>query len=269
MPIVTAERPRDFVRVEGPQAADYLNRMVSNDVLALEEGDACDALLLTAKGRVIAVLRVLRRGPEDFLLMTEPGLGDVVRSELLRTRFAARCAIESEEHTATVVLGAGATPPPAAVAIPTADYGVPGWEVLDVDLEPTAGPDELERLRIEAGTPLAGRDLDERVLPAEAGLTDRAVSFSKGCYPGQEPVARLHYRGHANRALRVLQIESTELPERDAEIVHEGKRVGRVTSAARADDGVVALGYVRIEVPETAVLGVDGAAARMRAPSRP
>ena len=78
MSIVTAERPRDFVRVEGPQAADYLNRMVSNDVLALGQGDACDALLLTAKARVIAVLRVLRRGPEDFLLLTEPGLGDVV-----------------------------------------------------------------------------------------------------------------------------------------------------------------------------------------------
>ena len=98
----------------------------------------------------------------------------------------------------------------------------------------TAGSDELERLRIEAGTPLAGRDLDERVLPAEAGLTDRAVSFSKGCYPGQEPVARLHYRGHANRALRVLQIEAAELPERDAEIVHEGKTSSVGSRALRA-----------------------------------
>ena len=258
MPIVTAERPRDFVRVEGPQAADYLNRMVSNDVLALEEGDACDALLLTAKGRVIAVLRVLRRGPEDFLLVTEPGLGDVVRSELLRTRFAARCAIESEEHTVTVLLGDSATPPPAAVAIPTADYGVSGWEVLDVDLELTAGPDELERLRIEAGTPLAGRDLDERVLPAEAGLTDSAVSFSKGCYPGQEPVARLHYRGHPNRGLRVLALDG-EPPSAGAELDLDGKVVGRVTSTAPdPEHGLLALAYVRREVPPDADLALAG-----------
>ena len=156
-----------------------------------------------------------------------------------------------------------------AVAIPTDDYGLSGFEVLDAGVAPTIGAEELERLRIEAGTPTAGRDVDERVLPAEAGLTERAVSFTKGCYPGQEPVARLHYRGHANRALRVLSIEGSELPEADAEVVFEGKVVGRVTSAARANGGVVALAYVRTEVPEDAVLGVNGAAARMRAPTRP
>jgi folate-binding protein YgfZ len=269
MSSVTAERPRAFVRVEGPQAADFLNRMVSNDMLALEVGDVCDALLLTAKGRVVATLRVMRRGPDDFLLLTEPGLGDVVRDQLLRARFAARCAIETEAHTSTLVLGEGAAPPPGAIAIPTADYGLPGWEVLDGGLEATIGPDELERMRIEAGTPLAGKDVDDRVLPAEAGLTERAVSFTKGCYPGQEPIARLHYRGHANRALRVLHIDSGEPPEADAEIVYEGRAVGRVTSATRANGGVVALGYVRSEVPEDALLGVNGAAARMRAPTRP
>jgi folate-binding protein YgfZ len=269
MQIVTAERPRDFVRVEGPQAADYLNRMISNDVVALEVGGVCDALLLTAKARVIATLRVLRRGPEDFLLLTEPGLGAVVRDQLLRSRFAARCAIETEVHETAVILGDEVHPSANAVAIPTVDYGLPGFEVLDAGLAPTIGVEELERLRIEAGTPTAGRDVDERVLPAEAGLTERAVSFTKGCYPGQEPVARLHYRGHANRALRVLSIDGSELPEADAEVVFDGKVVGRVTSAARANGGVVALAYVRTEVPEDAALGVNGAAARMRAPTRP
>jgi folate-binding Fe-S cluster repair protein YgfZ len=88
------------------------------------------------------------------------------------------------------------------------------------------------------------------------------VSLTKGCYPGQEPIARLHYRGHANRALRVLALEGDGVPEPDAEIVHAGKTVGRVTSAARGPEGVLVLGYVRIEVPDDAELAIGDAAAR-------
>ena len=88
------------------------------------------------------------------------------------------------------------------------------------------------------------------MLPAEAGLTERAVSFTKGCYPGQEPIARLHYRGRANRGLRVLELDGTELPTYDAELELDGKVVGRVTSAAQDNGSVVALAYVRREVPE-------------------
>ena len=108
---------------------------------------------------------------------------------------------------------------------------------------------ELELLRIRAGTPRFGREIDDRVLPAEAGLDERAVDFEKGCYPGQEPIARQHYRGRVNRTLRVLRIDGEELPEYDAELELEGKVVGRVTSAAPDGDGVVALGYVRGRFP--------------------
>ena len=86
----------------------------------------------------------------------------------------------------------------------------------------------------------------------------RAIDFEKGCYPGQEPVARQHYRGRVNRSLRVVRIEGAELPEYDAELTYEGKAVGRVTSAAREADHVVALGYVRTEVPADAVLDLSG-----------
>ena len=88
-------------------------------------------------------------------------------------------------------------------------------------------------------------------LPAEAGLDRRAVDFEKGCYPGQEPIARQHYRGRVNRTLRVLEIEGEELPEYDAELTFEDKAVGRVTSAAVDGGNVVALAYVRVEVPRT------------------
>jgi tRNA-modifying protein YgfZ len=250
-----AFRPRAYVRVAGPAAEEYLDRMLSNDVAALGPGESCEALLLTAKGRVIAPLVVLRRAADDYLLLTEPELGERVRSELLRSRFATRVDVEPEEHTSHVVFG--------GEGIATAAYGEPAAEVLDADLAPNVGPDELELLRIRAGTAAWGKEIDDRVLPAEAGLTERAVSFTKGCYPGQEPIARLHYRGHANRELRVLSLD--ELPQRDAELVHEGKTVGRITSAARADGGAVALAYVRREVPEDADLTV----ATLTAPKRP
>ena len=123
---VTAySRPRAYVRVSGPEAGDYLQRMVSNDVLA---EPSCEAMLLTAKGRVIAPLVVWRRGDDDFLLLTEPELGETVVAHLTRMRIAANCEIEREEHTSTIVFG-------AADGIPTNDYGVPAVEVLDVDAE--------------------------------------------------------------------------------------------------------------------------------------
>jgi tRNA-modifying protein YgfZ len=237
------------VRVAGPEAAGYLQRMVSNDVEVLEVGGACDALLLTPKARVIATLRIWRRRENDFLLLTEPELGERVLEELRRMRFAAKCEIDPEHHTSTLVFGGDE-------GISNEEYGAPARELLDVDLEPTLGEAELERRRIEAATPRYGRELDDRVLPAEAGLESTHISFSKGCYPGQEPIARLHYRGHVNRRLRVLEVEAAEPGD---EIESEGKIVGRVTSASRG----LALGYVRTAVPADAELRVRGATARL------
>jgi folate-binding protein YgfZ len=248
----SARRDRAYVRVQGPDAVDYLDRMLSNDVPA--EGSA-DALLLTPKARVIAPLLVWRRGEDDVLLLTEPELGEVVRSTLVRMRFAAKCEIELEQHTSTVVLGEGGD----GVGIPNRDYGQPAREVLDSALE---GDADLERLRIEAATPLFGREIDDRVLPAEAGLDERAVSFTKGCYPGQEPIARQHYRGKVNRRLRVLAIDG-EPPEPETPVVFGEKDVGRVTSAVPG----LALAYVRVEVPDDAALAVGGAPARLHWPT--
>ena len=224
--------------------------MLSNDV---SHEPFFDALLLTPKARVIAPLRVWRRGPDDFLLLTEPGLGKVVRSALLRARFAAKVEVEPEQHTSHVVFGDG------VAGIPTFDYGEPAVEVLDSSAAATVDPGELERLRIEAGTPAWGKEVDDRVLPAEAGLVERAVSFTKGCYPGQEPIARLHYRGHVNRRLRVLELEGDDVPPYDAEVTLDGKAVGRITSAVPG----LALGYVRREVPDDAELRVGATPARL------
>src|SRR6478735_4364008 len=109
-----ARRPRAYVRVQGPDAVDYLNRMLSNDV---PDSGSVDALLLTAKARVIAPVLVWRRGDDDVLLLTEPELGEALRAQLTRMRFAAKCEIAAEEHTSTIVFdeyGDG---------IPNRDYG--------------------------------------------------------------------------------------------------------------------------------------------------
>jgi len=218
-----AARPRAFVRVAGADARDYLQRMVSNDVDALGVGGSCLALLLTAKARLIAPVVVWRRGEDDYLLLTEPELGEPVRAHLVRMRLRAQCEIDLEEHESALVFGGDgiATDFPGAV------------EVLDAGIEPTIGDDELELRRIEAGVPRWGRELDDAILPAEAGLDETHISFSKGCYPGQEPIARLHYRGHVNRKLQVVELDDETTVE-------------RVTSTARRPDGsVVALAYVR------------------------
>jgi folate-binding protein YgfZ len=250
MPIVThraAARPRSYVAVRGADVVDFLQRMLSNDVE--QDADVFPALLLTAKGRIVAPLRVWRRAADDFLLLTEPELGDVVRSTLMRARFAARCEVEREEHTSVLVFG-------------VAD-GLPGElpgtvEVLDGDFETTLDHEELERARIETRVPAWGKELDESILPAEAGLDRTHISFTKGCFPGQEPIARLHYRGHANRELRVLDVDGARAGD---EVRFDEKVVGRVTSAVED----LALAYVRTEVPDGAEVDVGG----RRATSRP
>jgi folate-binding protein YgfZ len=236
-----ARFPRAYLRVAGPDAADYLQRMVSNDVEALSVGESCEALLLNAKARVIAPLRIIRRAADDFLLLTEPELGETARAELVRMRFAAKAEIEAEEHESWLVLG--------------------GEEVLD---ERPAGEEvdeeQLERWRIESGIPRWGREIDDRILPAEAGLDETHISFSKGCYPGQEPIARQRYRGKVNRRLRVLETDGAVEPGDD--LLLDGKKVGRITSAVYG----LALGYVRVEVPAGAQLelGAKPGFARLR-----
>jgi folate-binding protein YgfZ len=215
--------------------------MVSNDVAALAPGERSEALLLTPKARLIAPLLVLRRAPDDFLLLTEPELGERVLAELTRMRFAAKCELEREEHISTLVW---------------TDEFARAEELLDDDAAPTVDADELERLRIEAGIPAWGKELDDSILPAEAGLDETHISFTKGCYPGQEPIARLRYRGHVNRRLRVLDVDSAAPGD---EIMAGGKAVGRVTSAVPG----LALGYVRTEVPDDAELDIAGRPARL------
>ena len=244
---------RGYVAVSGPEAGEFLERMVSNEILSLEPGEARQALLLTPKSRIVAPLRVVREEPQSFLLVTDAALAETVASTLLRARFAAKCEIEVKPYRGYLRLGVGE-------GFRNDDYGVEAWESWTEDEREAAPAEELEPLRVEAGTPAWGKELDETILPAEAGLDGTHVSFTKGCYPGQEPIARLHYRGRPNRRLRVLEVEGASPGD---EILLGEKAVGRVTSAVPGR----ALGYVRREVEDDAELRIGGAEARLHLPS--
>lgn len=252
-----ARLDRGYVEVSGPDAEDFLERMLSNEVESLKIGpEARPALLLTPKGRIIAPLRVVRETSDSFLLITDAAaLAEPVAEALRRARFAAKCDIDVIPWEGYVHLGVEHI----SGGLRNRDFGVEAWETFaepGAVQVPVIDAAELEPLRIEAGTPAWGKELDESILPAEAGLDATHVSFTKGCYPGQEPIARLHYRGHANRRLRVLEVDGAEA---GVDITWNGKVVGRVTSAAPGR----ALGYVRTAVPDDAVLDVGGADARL------
>jgi aminomethyltransferase len=261
---------RGFLRVHGPDARRLLQGLVTNDVDGLAPGQAVYALVLTPKGRPVSDLRLACTAEDAFLLECEPGAHDALAASLRRYRLASRAEIEDArgEVAGAALLGRADVPAvPGLVMLPSVlgtDVAGPPEQVRQVwEAYPGATPigaDTYELLRVEGGVPRAGAELTEDVLPAEAGVVDRAVSFSKGCYVGQEPVARLHFRGHPNRTLRRLVLAGVGAPGLPAAIIAGEREVGRVTSLATPPEGpALALGYVRREVE-------DGAEVRLRGP---
>lgn len=259
---------RGKLALTGAEAKAFLHGQVSNDIEGLEPGRGCYAAFLTHKGKMLGDLRVLDLGGE-LLLDTErvalQGLFNMIRRyklgmdvelhkrtlelgllSLIGPR-AETFGLEAEHDnrraeiaSEPVVLvrtdaGVDVFMPAAAKAAVAAELGVP-----EVD-EATA-----EIVRVERGRPRYGVDLDEGVIPQEAGLNERAVSFTKGCYVGQETVARLHYRGKPNRHLRGLRLSA---PAEPGAVLRLGeKEVGRVASAVVSPvHGPIALALVRRE----------------------
>ncbi len=273
---------RGILRATGSDRTRFLNGMLSNDVASLETGQACYATQLDRKGHVVADLWALAL-EDAFLLDTAPGRGGVIL-ELLEKHIiaddvefedlsAAWGRIDFEGPEARAACGAPALEP-NAVATGRADGAEWLWvgggglsadgvralgprEALEALIE-RAGLDELssehaEILRIERFLPAYGVDLGERSFPAEARL-DHALSFTKGCYIGQEIVARIDSRGAVNRLL--VQLHAAAPVEPGAKITARGRPVGSVTSAAVSpSQGALALGYVKSElaVPGTAL----------------
>jgi tRNA-modifying protein YgfZ len=227
---------------------------VSNDVEAIAAGGGAYALLLTPKARVIADLEVFNTGAE-LVLACPPEARDDLVDVLVRARF--RKKVELGPAAGAVVWG------DADGALATLDTPIGPYRLVE-EAPPGNGAGDWEVARIEAGIPRFGHEFGPDSMPAEAGLVERAVSFTKGCYPGQEPIARLHYRGHANRGLRGLAFRRG-LPQPGAAISTDDREVGRVTSVAESPRfGAIGLAVIRREVADRQKVAAGGHPAVVR-----
>jgi tRNA-modifying protein YgfZ len=280
---------RGKIDVLGPDALEYIQGQVTNDVQGLAAGEGCYATLLSPKGRILADMWVLVRSAEELWLDTEAGTLEPLLSKLDMYRIGRRVELadRSEERALLSLIGPAARkalgtdlPETEHAFVQTELEGVPVVAAatdVGVDLLFDRGQLELVRaaltdrgavpvpeeaaeiLRIEGGRPRYGVDMTEDNLPGEVGVEQRAVSFTKGCYVGQEPVARMHYRGHPNRHLRGLQLSA---PAKGGEpVFKEAKEIGKVTSTGLSPAlGPIALALLRREVEpgETVRVGDAG-----------
>jgi tRNA-modifying protein YgfZ len=267
---------RGKLALTGPEAKSFLQGLVSNDVESLTPGHGCYAAVLTPKGKMLGDLRVLDVGGELLLDCERLAL-----QPIFNVLWRGRVGIDVEIHKRTVQMGLlsvvdlGLAGPAEHDNLRTESAGRPviavttdvgtdlfcAAEDLDaVRAEFPAGDEAaLEVLRVEAGRPRYGIDLDDSVIPQEAGLNERAVSFTKGCYVGQETVARLHYRGKPNRCLRGLRLSA---PAEPGEEIRLGEKVvGRLGSVVVSPrHGPIALALVRREAAPGDVVTVGGQA---------
>ena len=286
----------DLVRIafSGPQAAAVVNGLVTNEVAALGAGQGCYAVALTPKGRIVADLRIFRTDDAvlaDTTTEAAPGWQALVK-KFVNPRLA-----KTSDATPTVAFfelyGAGVGDRLESLGVTWVEdyaHGTVALEGVAVQLARLPGPgaqpgavlwcpasdaanvevslrragvavgsvDGLEAWRVEAGRPRWGVDMDDSMLAQEANMDDlHAISYTKGCYTGQEFVARLHYRGHVNRYLRGLRLEAT-VPRGASVVLGDDAIVGDVrSSVVSVQAGPIALALVRREVP-------DGARVRVR-----
>jgi tRNA-modifying protein YgfZ len=252
----------------GPEAPDFLQGQVTNDVEGLAPGTGCYAALLTPKGKMLADMRILRGDGWLWLDTEAEGLPAVAK--MIRT-FSIGRDVQPENVTDSrailSLVGPGSdgaldvAPPPGEHSFVEGEHGLYVRTDLGVDVICDAADAEgvraalgvedvseeaVECVRVETGRPRYGIDIDEDTIPQEAGLNERAVSFEKGCYVGQETVARLHYKGKPNRHLRGLRLAG---PAATGDEVRLGERVvGRIGSAVVSPShGPIALALIRRE----------------------
>jgi tRNA-modifying protein YgfZ len=258
---------RDFVRLAGPDAVSYLQGQCSQDVVALGPGRSADALLLEPQGRVDAFVRVTKLAEDELMIDTDAGFGAAVIERLERFKLRVKLEISVADWRCVAVRGphaADLVTAPEGLRVAVEWPGLSGFDLLGEkpDTPDGVGPSGVvawEAVRIEAGIPVMGAEIDDRTIPEEAGLVERAVSFTKGCFTGQELVARIDSRGsNVARRLRGLVAPAGVSPEAlipDTELLGgvANKNVGRVTSSAWSEGlgAAIALAYVHrsVEIP--------------------
>ncbi len=299
------EVPRDVLRISGLDAPSYLQGQLSQDVAALAVGDSAFSLLLSPQGKVEAYLRVTRTAEDAFLLDVDSGWAEAVDARLQRFKLRVDCDIEVLHRWTAVALRTRDAREREAIASRARSAGfwpveaeIPDGAGIDVlgpgeslrasigELADASGsgvgvvpldPSDYEAMRIEAGVPRMGSELTTATIPAEAGIVERSVSFTKGCYTGQELVARIESRGNkVPRLLRLVIVEAEGQgdarirPDVGSSVLVGDEEVARLTSVAWSSTrgAFVALASVRreVEVPtEAAVVCSDPIGKRCKA----
>ena len=278
-------RARAALTVQGADGAEYLQGQLTNDIEALERGQGCYAALLDRKGHLQADMRVLHLEDEEMWLDLETGPAPAVLKHLRTYSIGRDVEVEdvSDRWAITSLIGPRARELAGFEGLaPEHAQGFREWDGIEVlavatdvglDLitkaDAAAGLGELlaaagavevsepaaEIIRVESGRPRFGLDMGPESMPAEADITERAVDFEKGCYIGQEPVARLHYRGKPNRTLRGLRLSAAA--EHGAPLLLGDKEVGTIGSTSLSPSlGPIALAIVRREAAEGDQLAV-------------
>jgi folate-binding protein YgfZ len=271
---------RGKVEVSGRDAARFLHNLTSNDVLHLAPGSGCEAFLCTAKAKVVAYLDIWHERQRDGSSLFRLYLAPAMASKTIRNldhyligeqvELADRTADFAQVHVTTPnsidffnqafakLPGSPFRDIPGAIGrhdvlgVPGYDLLVPVasasevWQALVAAGARPAGREAFEALRIEAGTPAYGSDIDENTFAPEAGRTAQAICYTKGCYLGQEPIVMARDRGQINRTLLRVSLPDGPVPH-DSLLYRDGKEVGRVTSSAAVPGrgGAVGLAYVR------------------------
>ncbi len=252
---VASRTMRDVVRVSGPEAATFLQGQLSQDVAGMDIGATAWSFVLQPQGKVDAWLRVHRATADDVALDVDPGFGDHVKARLERFKLRTACDIAVEPAVPTVALRGAILDR----GLPCGWPGIEGTDLIGQDGYPDDLPPgtlDLDReaydgLRIAWGVPRMGAELTEATIPAEVGqwVVDASVDFTKGCFTGQELVARIDSRGgNVPRRLRGFTTEALP-PAAGAEVVIDGAVVGTVTSSAIGAYGeVVGLAFIKRSV---------------------
>lgn len=254
-------QPRGLVAVWGKEAVQFLDGMITNDMKTLADGQEMLSAFPNAQGRLLAVVRVLRQG-DRFLIETEGTTRDKVFQNLYRFTFAGDFFVEdlSDQYAYFELFNERdadgglrfSTGRSGGLFLPVGDAGdaaLDGYQSIS--------PEVYEVLRIENGLPLYGVDMDETTIVPELGL-DGLISYTKGCYIGQEIIARIHFRGHVAKSLTGLVFEANKIDREAAELfTMEGKNAGKVTSVTYSPklERTIALGFVRYDnLAESTVL---------------
>lgn len=242
----TVDGTHDLVWVEGPGASSFLQGILSQDIEAMIPGDVGRSFLLNPQGKLTALLWVLK-GSDRVGLFCDAGLGDAVAENLNYYRIRVKAEIRRDERPVSSMIG-----PEVRATLEVADrWGDAGEATLapapmrgldrvivagepPVSGQPRAGAIAYKAVRVEAGEPVMGVDVDEKTIPQETGLVPDAVSFTKGCYLGQELVARIDSRGRVNRGLRGIVMARNVLPPEGAEVWNSEKQLGELTSVTES-----------------------------------